>query len=73
VSRLVQLMQKFSKKLVSKVVYIKILRASTPQLLDKFLDERGWDLLNYWSVYFWVFTFHRENTWEKCFFYLISA
>jgi protein phosphatase 1 regulatory subunit 10 len=53
VSRLVQLMQKFSKKLVSKVVYIKILRASTPQLLDKFLDERGWDLLNYWSVDFW--------------------
>jgi protein phosphatase 1 regulatory subunit 10 len=58
VSRLVQLMQKFSKKLVSKVVYIKILRASTPQLLDKFLDERGWDLLNYWSVDILVFIFH---------------
>jgi protein phosphatase 1 regulatory subunit 10 len=58
VSRLVQLMQKFSKKLVSKVVYIKILRASTPQLLDKFLDERGWDLLNYWSVGILVFILH---------------
>jgi hypothetical protein len=41
-------MQKFSKKLVSKVVYIKILKVSKPELLDKFLDERGWDLLNFW-------------------------
>ena len=48
VSRLVQLMQKFSKKLVSKVTYVKILKASKSELLDKFLNEKGWDLLNYW-------------------------
>jgi protein phosphatase 1 regulatory subunit 10 len=48
VVRLVQLMQKFSKKLVSKSIYIEILRATTPELLEKFLQEKGWDLLNLW-------------------------
>jgi len=48
VNRLVQLMQKFSKKLVSKCIYIKILKASTPGLLDRFLTEKGWELLNSW-------------------------
>ena len=48
VSRLVQLMQKFSKKLVSKVIYVKILLASTPDLLELFLREKGWELLNAW-------------------------
>ena len=48
VSRLVQLMEKFSKKLVSKVVYIKILTSTQPHILDKFLIQRGWDLLNFW-------------------------
>ena len=45
---MVQLMEKFSKKLVSKVVYIKILRSTRPEILDKFLADRGWDLLNFW-------------------------
>lgn len=48
VSRLVQLMQKFSKKLVSKIIYVKILKSSSSELLDRFLNEKGWDLLNYW-------------------------
>ena len=48
VVRLVQLMQKFSKKLVSKSIYIEILRATTPSLLEKFLNEKGWELLNLW-------------------------
>jgi protein phosphatase 1 regulatory subunit 10 len=48
VVRLVQLMQKFSKKLVSKSIYIEILRATTSPLLERFLNEKGWDLLNLW-------------------------
>jgi len=48
VSRLVQLMKKFSTKLVSKVVYIKILESTAPPILDKFMNQRGWDLLNFW-------------------------
>ena len=47
-SRLVQLMQKFSKKLVSKVIYVKILKCSSPELLESFLNEKGWELLNQW-------------------------
>lgn len=48
VSRLVQLMQKFSKKLVSKVIYVKILRSSSTELIENFLNEKGWELLNQW-------------------------
>ena len=46
--RFVQLMQKFSKKLVSKCIYIHILTASDPELLELFLTQKGWDLLNAW-------------------------
>jgi len=48
VPRIVQLMQKFSKKLVSKCIYIHILCSSTPELLESFLSQKGWDLLNSW-------------------------
>ena len=48
VPRIVQLMQKFSKKLVSKCIYIHILSSSTPELLELFLTQKGWDLLNAW-------------------------
>jgi len=48
VPRIVQLMQKFSKKLVSKCIYIHILRSSSMALLEEFLSKRGWDLLNNW-------------------------
>ena len=41
-------MQKFSKKLVSKCIYIHILSSSTPELLELFLNQKGWDLLNAW-------------------------
>ena len=41
-------MQKFSKKLVSKCIYIHILSSSTPELLELFLTQKGWDLLNAW-------------------------
>ena len=48
VPRIVKLMQKFSKKLVSKCIYIHILRASEMDLLELFLQQKGWDLLNHW-------------------------
>ena len=48
VVRLVQLMQKFSRKLVSKCIYIRILKATPNELLEQFLSERGWELLNQW-------------------------
>ena len=48
VVRLVQLMQKFSRKLVSKCIYIRILKATPHELLEQFLCERGWELLNQW-------------------------
>jgi len=48
VPRIVQLMQKFSKKLVSKCIYIHILCSSSEDLLESFLSQKGWDLLNMW-------------------------
>jgi len=48
VPRIVQLMQKFSKKLVSKCIYIHILCNSSEGLLELFLSQKGWDLLNNW-------------------------
>ena len=33
-------MQKFSKKLVSKVIYVKILKSSSTELLEAFLNEK---------------------------------
>lgn len=48
VPRIVQLMHKFSKKLVSKCIYIHILRSSAPELLEQFLAKNGWELLNQW-------------------------
>ena len=48
VRRIVTLMHKFSKKLVSKCIYVQILRATTPELLDAFLEMDGWGLLNLW-------------------------
>ena len=48
VPRIVQLMQKFSKKLVSKCIYVHILCSSSEELLEAFLNQKGWDLLNAW-------------------------
>ena len=48
VERLVKLMSKFSRKLVSKCIYVQILSATPSDLLTKFLHEGGWSLLNTW-------------------------
>ena len=48
VERLVKLMSKFSRKLVSKCIYVQILSATPCDLLTKFLHEGGWSLLNTW-------------------------
>ena len=48
VERLVKLMSKFSRKLVSKCIYVQILTATSSDLLTKWLHEGGWSLLNTW-------------------------
>jgi len=48
VDRLVPLMEKFSRKLVSRIVYINILQASSPELLRMFLSRKGWNLVCLW-------------------------
>ena len=48
VDRLVKLMSKFSRKLVSKCIYVQILQATDFDLLGHFLTEGGWTLLNSW-------------------------
>ncbi|KAG1714359.1 Serine/threonine-protein phosphatase 1 regulatory subunit 10 [Nymphon striatum] len=42
------LMKKFSKKLVSRCVYIQILKATEQDILLKFLNEGGWEIVNNW-------------------------
>ncbi|XP_018318892.1 serine/threonine-protein phosphatase 1 regulatory subunit 10 [Agrilus planipennis] len=48
VQRLASLMTKFSKKLVSKCVYILILKNTEKQLLGNFMAVGGWTLLQVW-------------------------
>lgn len=48
VPRLVNLMTKFSKKLVSKCVYVLILKNTTKELVDMFMAEGGWTLIQTW-------------------------
>ncbi|VVC44557.1 Hypothetical protein CINCED_3A000845 [Cinara cedri] len=43
-----RLMAKFSKKIVSKSLYVFILKESTPQLLNIFMDAGGWNLIYNW-------------------------
>lgn len=50
VLRLVQLMQKFSKKIVSKTIYVEILKVTCQPLLQQFLKLEGWELLNLWFL-----------------------
>lgn len=42
------LMTKFSKKLVSKCVYILILKNTEQSLVDLFMAEGGWNLIHTW-------------------------
>ncbi|KAJ3633992.1 hypothetical protein MTP99_010904 [Tenebrio molitor] len=48
VPRLVNLMTKFSKKLVSKCVYILILKNTEQSLVNLFMAEGGWNLIHTW-------------------------
>ncbi|KAJ8921092.1 hypothetical protein NQ315_015889 [Exocentrus adspersus] len=48
VPRLVNLMTKFSKKLVSKCVYVLILKSTDTELVDMFMAEGGWTLIQTW-------------------------
>uniref|UniRef100_A0A336LXZ9 CSON007863 protein n=1 Tax=Culicoides sonorensis TaxID=179676 RepID=A0A336LXZ9_CULSO len=48
VTRLANLMTKFSKKLVSKCIYIEILKCSDTELLCQFMQAGGWTLVHLW-------------------------
>ncbi|KAG8034534.1 hypothetical protein G9C98_007610 [Cotesia typhae] len=48
VERLAGLMIKFSKKLVSKCIYIQILKSTDPELLSQFMGAGGWNLIHMW-------------------------
>ena len=54
-------MQRFSKKLVSKLIYIQILKSTEVALLDAFLGEQGWELLNSWFS-----DAIRNQNWSLC-------
>lgn len=48
VNRLVLLMGKFSKKLVSKCIYVQILKSTKTELLGQFMADGGWALSHTW-------------------------
>ncbi|KAH0945232.1 hypothetical protein HN011_002524 [Eciton burchellii] len=48
VNRLASLMTKFSKKLVSKCIYIQILKTTNTDLLNQFMRAGGWNLIHTW-------------------------
>ncbi|KAI8427718.1 hypothetical protein MSG28_002156 [Choristoneura fumiferana] len=48
VQRLANLMTKFSKKLVSKCIYIQILKCTETELLGLFMGSGGWRLVHMW-------------------------
>nr|XP_012148740.1 PREDICTED: serine/threonine-protein phosphatase 1 regulatory subunit 10 isoform X2 [Megachile rotundata]XP_012148741.1 PREDICTED: serine/threonine-protein phosphatase 1 regulatory subunit 10 isoform X2 [Megachile rotundata]XP_012148742.1 PREDICTED: serine/threonine-protein phosphatase 1 regulatory subunit 10 isoform X2 [Megachile rotundata]XP_012148743.1 PREDICTED: serine/threonine-protein phosphatase 1 regulatory subunit 10 isoform X2 [Megachile rotundata]XP_012148744.1 PREDICTED: serine/th len=48
VHRLTNLMTKFSKKLVSKCIYIQILKTTNTDLLSQFMGAGGWNLVHMW-------------------------
>lgn len=48
VKRLANLMAKFSKKLVSKCIYIQILKCTETELLGQFMAAGGWSLVHMW-------------------------
>ncbi|XP_053675829.1 serine-rich adhesin for platelets [Anopheles nili] len=50
VRRLANLMAKFSKKLVSKCIYIQILKCTETELLGQFMQTGGWSLVHMWLV-----------------------
>uniref|UniRef100_A0A182TBH4 TFIIS N-terminal domain-containing protein n=1 Tax=Anopheles maculatus TaxID=74869 RepID=A0A182TBH4_9DIPT len=50
VRRLANLMAKFSKKLVSKAIYIQILKCTETELLGQFMQTGGWALVHTWLI-----------------------
>uniref|UniRef100_A0A0K8TS52 Putative serine/threonine-protein phosphatase 1 regulatory subunit 10-like isoform x1 n=1 Tax=Tabanus bromius TaxID=304241 RepID=A0A0K8TS52_TABBR len=48
VKRIAELMLKYSKKLVSKCIYIQILKCTNTDLLEKFMGAGGWGLTHIW-------------------------
>lgn len=48
VQRIARLMSKYSKKLVSKCIYIQILKCTETELLDLFMRYNGWLLIHLW-------------------------
>ncbi|XP_069165553.1 serine-rich adhesin for platelets-like isoform X1 [Procambarus clarkii] len=48
VQRVKGLMAKYSKKLVSKCIYLNILQATDLPLIDLFYEEGGWELVGVW-------------------------
>lgn len=48
VKRLANLMEKFSKKLVSKCIYLQILKCTETELLGQFMGAGGWNLVHTW-------------------------
>ena len=47
---MVPLMEKFSRKLVSRIIYLNILTSSTDELLLMFLAKNGWKLVILWYM-----------------------
>lgn len=69
--KLVKLMNKFSRKLVSKCIYVQILLATPPELMTNFLAEGGWTLLNTWfddaiKRQNWPLVKEMLNLFKKC-------
>lgn len=48
VSRLSSLMKKFSRKLVSRCIYCNVLRSTSTDILEAFLDLDGWSTIHMW-------------------------
>jgi protein phosphatase 1 regulatory subunit 10 len=48
VQRIASLMEKYSKKLVSKCIYIQILKNTGAELLGQFMSLGGWSLVHQW-------------------------
>ncbi|XP_075152964.1 phosphatase 1 nuclear targeting subunit isoform X1 [Haematobia irritans] len=58
VKRLASLMTKYSKKLVSKCIYVQILKCTKTELLGEFMGAGGWSL-----VYTWLNDAIRAMNW----------
>lgn len=51
VERISSLMEKYSKMMVSKAVYLLILKETESSLLDSFMEYGGWNLIRNWLSY----------------------